>query len=608
MAEEAKVAEETIEAEEAEEKAAKEAAEAAKAEKEAAREKTAKEKLEEEKARIELEELRKEQKGKKWNKAKEVATSSDILIFLLIFIGGIAHLLKYFTAWKSASYFIDAALAVYVGIVIFAASQQKNPILRIIYSAALPVALFVASQGVVYILVKWLPIVRGIPGLDFTFDPKFWPWWAIYAIWSDGVKKEGHPLSKILMIAHGVTVFFLVFWPMLSPGVLLAVEQAQAAREEVEARGMTSSQAYGACVGEMLQGKLTNLDLQTCAQRKMHPPPEEEIRAATIGRIKRALRQAVTASITIDPNQLFFLPKDQTTMRPEVRGRISATSINKNITINLNCLIENKAAEMTLPKWTVKQSEIGDSEQFTCTPKEALKEGEYEIKATGNIPDLEVNSIVINFFIDADVLRTEQERFITSKDPTNLKIIEQWSKMKASTAPYSRDKAENFLNKEIFKSYIRAIYPDLKVQSESDPGYVKLNLMTERIYPEAPESSAVIALTEDINFEIGIVNNLKFGKILKINSGSFEEFPPFLAVKPDESCPINPDLSLDTTILNKEPWEKIEYQKEKSFLCKLRYKGGIENPEEIQTAAFSLTINYDYQIEKKGEFEIKEAS
>ena len=104
----------------------------------------------------------------------------------------------------------------------------------------------------------------------------------------------------------------------------------------------------------MIKGGLTTYDLQTCIQRKMNPPTEEEIRAATIGRIKKALKQAVTASITINPNQLFFLPLTQ----PEVRGRASATSIKKPIEINLNCLINNKTATMDPPTFSVRQSEI----------------------------------------------------------------------------------------------------------------------------------------------------------------------------------------------------------------------------------------------------------
>lgn len=590
---------------------------------------TAREELEERLAKEKLDEIRKREKEEArkktlWSKTKTVAKDAgtiaqhpNTLIFALIFFGGIAHVLKFSRGtWvERFGSLIDVALAVYLGIAIFTQSKQKNPIKRILYSALWPIGFFALSQGVLYILADWFGFLAAIPGLDFTLNQKYWPWWAIYAIWSTGTKPEAHWLPKFLMVGHGIIIFFLVFWPWISPVLQPILEQAQISREEVEKRevGMSRTSATAACVGEMISNPL-NVDLQTCVERKMYPPTEEEVRAATIGRIKKALRQAVTASITIDPSQLFFLPEGRATMIPEVRGRVSATSINKDIEINLNCLINNKTAEITSPTekiFKVRQSELGESEQFTCKPFESLTKGIHKITATGDIPDLEVNSVVVNFFIDDKALRAEQERFITSKVPEHLKIIEQWSDLKASTAPYSRDKAENFLNKEIYKSYIRATYSNLKVQSESDPGYLKLNLMTERIFPHAEESSAVVGLSnKQINFEIGITNNLRFGKILSVNSGTFEEFPSFLKVvegQDKKTCPIIPGThALDSNALKEINWKPIEYQKEKSFVCKLSYKPEeLKNPEEIQTAAFSLTLNYDYQIEKKGTFEIK---
>ncbi|MBW2977252.1 hypothetical protein KY331_00245 [Candidatus Woesearchaeota archaeon] len=537
---------------------------------------------------------------------KQLSKSPDILITFLIIIGFVTHFLRNTTA-PEIGYYIDASLAVYVGVIIFLGKKGQNPIKRILTSMITPLVLFFLSQGITYIVVARLPFLATFPVLNVLFAaPIFWPWWAIYGIWTSDTK-----ISSLLKVGHALFIFWMIIWPLIAPVVQPIIGEAQLSRETVEGREVSYPAAYAACMKDMIGGRLSNFDLQTCIKNKMNPPTEEDIRAKTIGRIKKAQREAVKAAITINPNQLFFLQKDQTTMPSEdvdIRGRISATSINDDITIKLSCLVNNKPAEITLKEWTVKKSEIGDSEQFTCNPKEALKRGEeQEVKVTGDFPDLKVNAFVENFFIDEGVLRHEQEKFIERKDPEALRVIEQWSKLKASTAPYSIERATNLLNKEIFKSDIRGYYPDLKVQSQSDPGYVKLNLMTERIYPEAPESSAVIALTEDIDFEIGIMNNLKFGKILKIKKGKFEEWPPFLEViQPDDNCPIIPTIhTLDVSKINKEPWEKIEYQKEKSFLCKLKYTGGLENPEEIQTYVFSLNMTYDYQIEKKGEFDIK---
>jgi hypothetical protein len=564
------------------------------------------------------EEIEKESRWKKTKKGAKVtgaaigavhaaATSSDILVYGLIFAGGFAHILRYWI-WNYGGTIVDSFLAVWVGIVIFEKAKTTTIYKRILLASFVPICLFALSQGAIYWIIDKVPILQSIPGISFIFTPEYWPYWAVIGIWIGESK-----LNEILKLAHAMFIFWLVIWPIAGPLVEPMIAEARASREAVEAKGASYPMAYVACSKELISGGLSNLDLQTCIQRKMYPPTEEEVQARTIGQIKKALEQAVKASISINPGQLFFYTEGVFEEPQIIRGRVSATSLTNDINIALSCMIDNKTSNINPETFYAKASEIGDSTVFSCEPEELLKKRmTYNVVVTGDIPNINVNSVIIGFFIGEDALKAQQERFITSKDPENLRLIEEWSKLKMSPT-YGVEKATNYLNQQIYKEYIKSTYPTLKVQSESDPGHIKLNLMVNRIYHDAKESSAVVGLsdTREAELEIGIENNQKDGKIIKVNSGIFDAFPPFLEPVEGKDCPIktakeNDKYVLDPKILETKPWAAVKYQQEQPFSCKLRYNPTAEfDPEEITPAVFSLTLNYDYQIEKKGTFDVE---
>jgi len=579
--------------------------------------------LEEKKTEAELkvlkekeeEEARKKKLGyrvKAWGEkaGKRVAESPEMLIVILICAGLVFHYLRYFVRLFMADaslFMIDSFFAVCVGVIIFLKSEEGNPVKRIAKSIPIPVILLLLSQEILLIAVEYIPFLAEVPILNALFaSPKFWPWWAIYGIWASKIK-----FTQLLKAAHAILIFYLIFAPVLSPVTQALSNRAQIARERIEAReegaGMSRVAAIAACTNDIISGKLSNLDISTCINKKMYPPSEEEVMERTIGRIKANLKEAVTAYITIDPGQVYQL---STTVPRIIKGRVGATSIKKDITIKLACLVNNKSVDITPAEFKVEKSEYGDFTQFQCKPTEELGRAVHKVTVTGDIADLEVNSIVVNYFISEEVLKAERERFITSKDPDHLKIIEQWSKLKASTVAYSQEKAQNYLDQQIFSSYV----PE-KVQSESDPGYLKLKLMTNRLYANSDESTAVISVSKEqdqakyIILSIGIENNLKDGRIISVKSGSFDAFPDFLELAAEEDiCPMKKDSDeLDSNKLS-FAWKNIKYRQEKSFLCKLKLKQGKNPPEEITPGVFSLNLNYDYRLEEKGTVEVKRAS
>lgn len=567
--------------------------------------------IREKEAEKKLKEMEKEEKkerkkqtvlGKTVSTVQKHVEEPALIINILIGFAVAVHLFKIYFYPNNPIIYLDYVFAAFVFAVSFirnggagAGQNIKQIAQKILRSFGTAFFILLIIIGYFYM---WQKGYNQIPKIGFLFDYRYWPWWAMYGIWGSNTK-----IANIAKVAHAMVIALIVLFPLAQTVLNPLIAGAELSAAEKEVGAMSRPAAIAACMGEVTSG---NLDFNTCVQAKMNPPSQEEILERTRGLIKKQALEAVTATIDIKSKN-FYLPEGNRTMIPEIIGSVTVISLTNDINMALSCTVNEKPAKISPSNFTATKKKTASIETFVCLSEQELDERAHKITVKGDIKNLEVNSILTNFFIDQEILQERYDRLLEDEK----KYLDYQKKV----INEGEEKAKNELDKELFRDdLIAKDVSGLKVLSESDPGYALLNLMTNRI-PGTKESAIAIGLSEEkyINFQIGIVNNLKDGKIVNINSGKFNDFPPFLEVVSDSkiqfpNCPINPDLTLNTKILNQKAWAKVEKDKEESFVCRLKLKDGAEKPEVLESSTFDLTINYNYQVEKKGEIEILERS
>ena len=298
---------------------------------------------------------------------------------------------------------------------------------------------------------------------------------------------------------------------------------------------------------------------------------------------------------------------------------LEATSYTRNIIVSLFCGLKDgtskveNSGKMTPPSVVVKyQNILGTFEDLSCEmvkPYE-LKKGSNTVYFTARVASqLELSSYFIVYFIREEDLMNDVNYYLDNDKAAKERFVSLRTSKNIA-------EAQKDLYGRLYASIINADYPDGKVESKSEPGFIKFIISFGQI--------PIIPLRPDVsmNMQFAIENMVQGGTIVNITTGQIDL--PIWLVPAEDRCPILKEASrtadkvsysLNPDLLRTVLWKDIKVgplNQKKLAPCTLKFVGDaadakvLYNPTTLNPKTIQAKIDYDYELEALGMLDVRE--
>ncbi|MBI2548340.1 transglycosylase SLT domain-containing protein [Candidatus Woesearchaeota archaeon] len=468
-------------------------------------------------------------------------------------------------------------------------------------------------------------LVKGIEANIFIAPIYAFPWlWAWYiiidALYRDTVLKDKeNPSTKIWATYMFAYVVFLLFTPGFQGAfqgwmgnVDLPDEQQQ-----LIAQGTVSKSQLGLFWSSTVSciGGLFSADATACENFGKPPKENKSQEPLLSGGIDTTKEEAVTVDIIAPRYSIDVYQGD-----PVFVDFHPVVSVTQDVLFSFGCKVEDIYTENTpfadptewqvsVPKGFTNPPATKENTVVICTfPKQTLglENGANKLTFNARMTDgqLKVESKYVLYFIEQTALDEWKTRFTT--DPEFNTAEEEYNK-RITRHQTEEDlvAAEVYKYQQLFPGVIENDYKKGKVESKSDPGFIKLIVVPDPRVVVGVKNSTLVKL------KIAVENMVPNGKLLALTSGSVT-IPSWLV--PATNCQLLDPASkicqqkTCTYPMKKESLqrysqkslEEIAYGKQKSLdYCTLEVQGqpALANQNNLNSEIIDVSLSYDYEVE-----------
>lgn len=468
-------------------------------------------------------------------------------------------------------------------------------------------------------------LVRGIEANVFIAPIYAFPWlWAWYivmdALYRDMVLKDKeNPSTKIWVTYMFAYVAFLLFTPGFQAefggwmgNVDLPDKQQQIVAQATVGKNQLSLYLSSAasCIGGLLSA-----DATACENFGKPPKENKSEEPLLSGGIDTTKEEPVALEIIAPRYSVDAYPGE-----PVFAEFLPVVTVTQDVLFSFVCEFEEAFSEnipfadpdewqVSVPKGFANPPPTKENTAIFCTfPRgpSGLQNGAntltFNAKMAGG--QLRVESKYVLYFIEQTALDEWKTRFST--DPEFEKAEEEYNR-RITQHQTEQDlvAAEAYKYQQLFPEVIETDYKKGKIESKSDPGFIKLVVVPD------PRIVAGVKNSTAIKLKIAVENMIPNGKLLALTSGSVT-VPSFLV--PATNCQL-----LDSTTkaceqktctyrmkkeslqrYSQKSLEEVAYSKQKALdHCTMEIQGQptLTNPNNLNSEIIDVALNYDYEVE-----------
>lgn len=540
--------------------------------------------------------------------SRRLVSGTMLIILLLIVILDIV--LKYFiTGWVTPLSLLVSLLPFMAFLLAFAYFQGRG----VRASIGMPAFIFLLDLALL-LMINFLPLPKVAGYISIVRIFVWLALWVVYVIAAAHKQYDvtgnfprwwtwGLVLLFIALVAFSVFWFWPRFSSIFTDGVKLieAKEEAKKTAAEFAEKAaelgkekLSYWSAFWKCFRE------TNpLSLQDCIREKMNPE-----NATVKGTIDESILEFIKVELTRPAFQLTEVRKGEPL---EVGAQLNVYSPKEKVNIEAYCEYKKSSGTEIYERgnivgtdgkpgtgnessWVLTNVQRSISD-LTCRPKNALDVGYYNFKYNVIVKDVVTKSRLINLLMDKNTMRSLVENYALRNNYAVRSIQDEINVMR-----------------QLFPDLISTAYPDGKVQSKSDPGFLKPIIGTVEFpiigYTPGEDDRLILRLAVE-NTEDGVPKELKDVKFtlpeqIKVITKDCDQYSSIgangYALKP---------IVLQGLKGKDGFTERLKKGKTLPFpACYVNLKDLVTlNPNVPEPQTFEFEIKYDYQISK--EFNMK---